>query len=105
VDTVDLGLRVIGLLFSGAAVVFAFLKQRSVLLERVREDFVNRQAASIEAMNQRMRLLEVTIDSRDDSLEQCERQRAAAYQALDAWDSLIGNIWIDSAATQADAGD
>jgi hypothetical protein len=96
-DSLDLGLRVVGLLVSSIAVTLAAIKQRDIWLAKGRKQAPFFEADAISRMNERMRFLEVLVEQRDLTLHDCERQRDAAHEALAAWDNLVGNIWIGAA--------
>jgi hypothetical protein len=105
VEGFDLALRTLGLIFSAAAVALAYVKQRQIWMDRAKALLPSIEQAAISELNGKMRLLEHTVESQHLTLDQCERARDAAYEALAAWDHLIGNIWINHGATETNDGD
>jgi len=88
VDPFEIALRVAGLLATLSAGAFGVIYARRVQAEAAQTRLGDIQKDTISALESRMRLLETTIESRDHSLEQCERQRQAAESALAAWHEL-----------------
>ena len=104
-EALDIVLRVAGFVATLSAGSLAFIYQRRLTSEASAAKLATLQSDTIHALEVQMRLLKETVDSGELSLKQCERQRDAAHQALEAWDRLVGNIWINHAKTQADDGD
>jgi hypothetical protein len=105
VENVDLALRTLGLIFSAAAVALAYIKQRELWMARAKALLPAQHKTAIAELGARMRVLELSVEHRDVSLDNCERLLAAADKALAAWGVFLTTNGGNDGAAQADDGD
>lgn len=89
-DGFDIALRVAGFVATLAGGAFAVIYARRTQAAAAETRLTGIQKDTISALESRMRLLELAVESRDHDLETCEHQRQAAVNALEAWHALTG---------------
>jgi hypothetical protein len=103
VETFDLLIRLIG---TGCTVLVAVLglnvfrlkvtQQAEHRLGQIQIETIEAQREQIATLRTQSRLVEEIANRDRVSREQCEEALKLAHQALDTWDNLVGQIWIDA---------
>jgi len=104
-DILDVVIRVAGLVSTlatagfGVAVFRQKVRQEAEKrLGQIQVETITAQAETISSLNIKTRLIEDIANNEKHSRQQCERALRLAQEAIHAYDTFIGRIWIEGNA-------